>query len=122
LGDRPGHVKATDWETSFGEYLEHLREAVGHSDRRSGLVGYCQRLILPICFDDQPHGFLPTLRYQSAYSTRNGCRGESIIGRLGEPPLLRIRVIEFRIGTPIGENATAIDSSGNYGNAALMTD
>jgi SRSO17 transposase len=37
-----------DWETSFDEYLEHLGEAVGHSDRRSGLVGYCQGLMLPI--------------------------------------------------------------------------
>ncbi|WGS40336.1 IS701 family transposase [Burkholderia sp. JSH-S8] len=37
-----------DWETSFEEYLEHLCEAVGHSDRRSGLVGYCRGLMLPI--------------------------------------------------------------------------
>jgi SRSO17 transposase len=37
-----------DWETSIDEYLEHLCEAVGHSDRRSGLVGYCQGLMLPI--------------------------------------------------------------------------
>jgi hypothetical protein len=31
-----------DWEASFDAYLEHLCKAVGHSDRRSGLVGYCQ--------------------------------------------------------------------------------
>ncbi|HEX2680712.1 MAG TPA: IS701 family transposase, partial [Candidatus Dormibacteraeota bacterium] len=33
---------------SFDSYLEHLCEAVGHSDRRSGLMGYCQGLMLPI--------------------------------------------------------------------------
>ena len=37
-----------DWETSFDEYLEHLCETIGHSDRRAGLVGYCQGLMLPI--------------------------------------------------------------------------
>ena len=37
-----------DWETSFDEYLEHLCNAIGHSDRRAGLVGYCQGLMLPI--------------------------------------------------------------------------
>jgi len=37
-----------DWEASFDEYLEHLCEALGHSDRRSGLAGYCQGLMLPI--------------------------------------------------------------------------
>ena len=34
-----------DWETSFDEYLEHLCETIGHSDRRAGLVGYCQGLM-----------------------------------------------------------------------------
>lgn len=37
-----------DWEASFDEYMEHLCEAIGHSDRRAGLVGYCQGLMLPI--------------------------------------------------------------------------
>src|SRR5471032_432009 len=37
-----------DWETSFDEYLEHLCDTIGHSDRRAGLVGYCQGLMLPI--------------------------------------------------------------------------
>jgi SRSO17 transposase len=37
-----------DWGTSFDEYLEHLCETIGHSDRRAGLVGYCQGLMLPI--------------------------------------------------------------------------
>lgn len=37
-----------DWETSFDEYLEHLCDAVRHSDRHSGLIGYCQGLMLPI--------------------------------------------------------------------------
>ena len=37
-----------DWETSFDEYLEHLCNAIGHSARRAGLVGYCQGLMLPI--------------------------------------------------------------------------
>ncbi|XHO07310.1 IS701 family transposase ISBfun4 (plasmid) [Ralstonia syzygii] len=37
-----------DWETSFDEYLEHLCEAVGHSDRRAGLTGYCRGLMLPL--------------------------------------------------------------------------
>jgi len=36
------------WETSFDAYLEHLGEALGHSDRESGLRGYCQGLMLPI--------------------------------------------------------------------------
>jgi SRSO17 transposase len=36
------------WETSFDEYLEHLCNAIGHSDRRAGLVGYCRGLMLPI--------------------------------------------------------------------------
>ena len=37
-----------DWETSFDEYLEHLCDTIGHSDRHAGLVGYCQGLMLPI--------------------------------------------------------------------------
>ncbi|CAM2197980.1 protein of unknown function [Paraburkholderia kururiensis] len=37
-----------DWETSFELYLGHLREALGHNDRESGLRGYCQGLMLPI--------------------------------------------------------------------------
>ncbi|MGF6546800.1 IS701 family transposase [Paraburkholderia youngii] len=37
-----------DWETSFDMYLAHLCDAIGHSDRRAGLVGYCQGLMLPI--------------------------------------------------------------------------
>jgi SRSO17 transposase len=37
-----------DWETSFDEYLEHLYNAIGRSDRRAGLFGYCQGLMLPI--------------------------------------------------------------------------
>ena len=37
-----------DWETSFDDYLEHLCDTIGHSDRRAGLVGYCQGLMLPI--------------------------------------------------------------------------
>ncbi|WP_133670934.1 IS701 family transposase [Burkholderia pseudomallei] len=37
-----------DWETSFDEYLEHLCKAVGHSDRRAGLTGYCRGLMLPL--------------------------------------------------------------------------
>jgi SRSO17 transposase len=37
-----------DWETSFDEYLEHLCETIGHSDRCAGLMGYCQGLMLPI--------------------------------------------------------------------------
>jgi SRSO17 transposase len=37
-----------DWETSFDEYLEHLCDTIGHSDRRASLVGYCQGLMLPI--------------------------------------------------------------------------
>ena len=37
-----------DWETSFDEYLEHLCDTIGYSDRRAGLVGYCQGLMLPI--------------------------------------------------------------------------
>ncbi|MDR5785227.1 IS701 family transposase [Caballeronia sp. LP003] len=37
-----------DWETSIDEYLEHLCETIGHSDRHGGLVGYCQGLMLPI--------------------------------------------------------------------------
>jgi hypothetical protein len=36
------------WETSFDEYLEHLCSAVGHSDRRAGLTGYCRGLMLPL--------------------------------------------------------------------------
>jgi len=35
-------------ETTFEAYLEHLCETLGHSDRESGLKGYCQGLILPI--------------------------------------------------------------------------
>lgn len=37
-----------DWETSFDDYLEHLCNAIGHSDRCAGLVGYCRGLMLPI--------------------------------------------------------------------------
>ncbi len=37
-----------DWDTSFDEYLEHLCNAVGHSDRRAGLSGYCTGLMLPL--------------------------------------------------------------------------
>ena len=33
---------------SFDSYLEHLCDALGHSDRRPGLMGYCQGLMLPI--------------------------------------------------------------------------
>jgi hypothetical protein len=40
------HEEVKDWETSFDEYLEHLREAVRHSDRHSGLIGYCRGLML----------------------------------------------------------------------------
>ncbi|TDV33880.1 hypothetical protein C7405_110131 [Paraburkholderia caballeronis] len=36
-----------DWEASFDGYLEHLCNAIGHSDRRAGLVGYCQEVVLP---------------------------------------------------------------------------
>ena len=35
-------------ETTFEAYLEHLCKALGHSDRESGLKGYCQGLMLPI--------------------------------------------------------------------------
>lgn len=34
--------------TSFEAYLKHLEEAVGHCDRRSGLVSYCRGLMLPL--------------------------------------------------------------------------
>ena len=44
----PLREEAMDWETSFDEYLEHLCNAIGHSARRAGLVGYCQGLMLPI--------------------------------------------------------------------------
>ncbi|WP_168787631.1 IS701 family transposase [Paraburkholderia aromaticivorans] len=37
-----------DAKSSFDEYLEHLCEALGHSDRNAGLVGYCQGLMLPL--------------------------------------------------------------------------
>jgi SRSO17 transposase len=37
-----------DWETSLDEYLEHLCDTIGHSDRHASLVGYCQGLMLPI--------------------------------------------------------------------------
>lgn len=30
------------------EYLEHLCTALGHSDRRAGLTGYCKGLMLPL--------------------------------------------------------------------------
>jgi len=36
-----------DWEPSFDEYL-HLCGTIGYSDRRAGLVGYCQGLMPPI--------------------------------------------------------------------------
>ncbi|SAL74313.1 tyrosine-type recombinase/integrase [Caballeronia telluris] len=50
-----------DWETSFDEYLEHLCEAVRHSDRHSGLIGYCQaklrsdEYLCPSRFSRSPH-------------------------------------------------------------------
>ena len=34
--------------SSFGEYLEHLCVALGHSDRNVGLEGYCQGLMSPL--------------------------------------------------------------------------
>ncbi|MBC8642008.1 hypothetical protein IAG25_34860 [Caballeronia sp. EK] len=37
-----------DWKSSFDEYLEHLREAFGHSDRRAVQVRYFQGLMLLI--------------------------------------------------------------------------
>ncbi len=33
---------------SFEAYLDHLCSTVGHSDRKSGLMGYCQGLMLPL--------------------------------------------------------------------------
>lgn len=36
------------WEASFERYLDHLCEALGHRDRRAGLMGYCRGLMLPL--------------------------------------------------------------------------
>lgn len=35
-------------EMRFDAYLEHLRSALGHADRREGLRGYCRGLTLPL--------------------------------------------------------------------------
>jgi SRSO17 transposase len=32
----------------FDQYIEHLAQGLGHSDRRSGLQGYCTGLMLPL--------------------------------------------------------------------------
>jgi SRSO17 transposase len=38
-------MTATD---RFDEYMEHLAEGLGHSDRNAGLKGYCTGLMLPL--------------------------------------------------------------------------
>jgi transposase len=47
--------------------LNHGQNSVTVIDRVAVLAGQP-------CFDDQPHGLLPLLRYRSAYPTRSRCR------------------------------------------------
>ena len=41
-------LRATEGVASrFEAYIEHMRNAVGHADRRESLIAYCAGLLLP---------------------------------------------------------------------------